>query len=126
MRDAPWKDCTLEDLVDVNPEALSGSTPSNFRFRYIDINFVTPGRIEWQSVPECEFRSAPSRARRIVRPGDTLFCTVRPGLQAHAYADWSERDGFICSTGFAVLRPSRADKRFVFHTVFSDAVVAHV
>src|SRR5450759_4855371 len=100
MSEAPWKDCTLDDLVNMNPEALGGSTPPRFRFRYIDINSVTLGKIDWQSVPEVEFRSAPSRARRIVRPGDTVFCTVRPSLQAPASADWNERDGFICSTGF--------------------------
>lgn len=126
MPDAPWKDCTLDDLVNTNPEALGGSTPPRSRFRYIDINSVTLGKIDWQSVPEVEFRSAPSRARRIVRPGDTMFCTVRPSLQAHAYADWNEPEGFICSTGFAVLHPKQADKRFIFHTVFSEAVASHV
>jgi type I restriction enzyme S subunit len=126
MPDAPWKDCILDDLVETNPEALGGSTPPRSRFRYIDINSVTLGKIDWQSVSEVEFRSAPSRARRIVSPGDTLFCTVRPSLQAHAYADWNQQVGFICSTGFAVLRPKQADERFIFHTIFSEAVASHV
>jgi type I restriction enzyme S subunit len=126
MPETPWKDCKLDDLVNTNPEALGGSTPPRFRFRYIDINSVTLGKIDWQSVTEVEFRFAPSRARRIVRPGDTMFCTVRPSLHAHAYADWKEPEGFICSTGFAVLRPKQADKRFIFHTVFSEAVALHV
>lgn len=126
MPDTPWKNCTLDDLVDTNPEALGGSTPPRSRFRYIDINSVIPGKIDWQSVTDIDFQSAPSRARRIVKPGDTMFCTVRPGLQAHAYADWKEQHGYICSTGFAVLRPKQSDKRFIFHTVFSEAVASHV
>lgn len=126
MSDSPWKHCTLDDLVETNPEALSGSTPPSSRFQYIDINSVTLGKVDWQNVTEVEFKTAPSRARRIVRPGDTIFCTVRPSLQAHAHADWSDRDGYICSTGFAVLRPKQTDKRFIFHTVFSEAVASHV
>jgi type I restriction enzyme, S subunit len=126
MSDAAWKDVTLGDLVEANPETLGSSTPTNWRFRYIDITSVTPGKVNWETVPEYEYRLAPSRARRVVRPGDTLFCTVRPSLQAHANADWTQREGIVCSTGFAVLRPGEADRRFIFHTVFSEAVTSHV
>lgn len=126
MPDTQWVEALLGDLVDVNPESLPASTPPNWSFRYIDITSVTPGVVNWFAAPECRFRSAPSRARRLVRPGDTLFCTVRPSLQAHANADWSTQDGFVCSTGFAVLRPRKLDPRFLFHTVFSETVSEQV
>lgn len=127
MTEAGWKEVAITDLVSINPETLGTTTPFNERFRYIDISAVTPGRVEWANVPELEFRQAPSRARRLVRPGDTLFCTVRPGLQAHAHADWQQQNGFVCSTGFAVLHPRHSkSSRFVFHTVFGDAVVEQV
>ena len=122
MCDMPWKDALLGDLADVNPEALGASPPFRWRFRYIDITSVAHGRVNWLAVPEYEYRSAPSRARRVVRPGDTLFSTVRPGLQAHVCADWDMQEGVICSTGFAVLRPRKLDARFLFHTVFSETV----
>jgi type I restriction enzyme S subunit len=88
----------------VNPEALTSRTEPDFSFRYIDIGSVTKGVINWADVQTIQFHDAPSRARRVVRSGDTLICTVRPLLGSHASADWSTDDAMVCSTGFAVLR----------------------
>jgi type I restriction enzyme S subunit len=126
MSDRAWKCVPLTELVDINPESLSNSTPAGSRFRYIDISSVHSGVIDWQTVLECSFATAPSRARRVVKPNDSLFCTVRPSLQAHAYADWKDQDGYVCSTGFAVLRPSRSDSRFIFHKLFSEELARQV
>jgi type I restriction enzyme S subunit len=118
---------TLESVAEINPESLDTRTPAAFQFRYIDIASVTSGVIDWSSVRTHRFATAPSRARRVVRPRDVLLSTVRPGLQAHAYADWSGQDGYVCSTGFAVLRGGRAIwPRFLYHLVFSDTVTSQV
>lgn len=55
---------------------------------------------------------APSRAQRVLRPGDTIVGTVRPGNKSVALiAD----EGMTGSTGFAVLRPQEKYFRdFVF------------
>src|SRR5947207_356099 len=87
-------------VAKVNPETLGNATPSEFTFRYIDISSVSEGAIDWLAVPRLRFADAPSRARRVVRPGDTLICTVRPLLGSHAFADWSEQESTVCSTGF--------------------------
>lgn len=51
-----------------------------------------------------EVVSAPSRAQWIVEPGDVITSTVRPIRRLTALiAD--EQSGFVCSSGFAVLRP---------------------
>ena len=50
---------------------------------------------------------APSRAQRILRPGDTIVGTVRPGNKSFALIG---DEGMTGSTGFAVLRP--LDKHF--------------
>ncbi len=69
----------------------------------------------------------PSRARRRLRSGDVLLCTVRPGLQAHARIRQEEDASLVGSTGFAVLRPNLAgDSGFVFHQIFSDTVAAQL
>lgn len=55
---------------------------------------------------------APSRAQRILRPGDTIVGTVRPGNKSFALIGG---EGMTGSTGFAVLRPLEKDFRdFVF------------
>jgi len=47
---------------------------------------------------------APSRATWIVKPGDIITTTVRPIRRLSAII-LPEQDGFVCSSGFAVLRP---------------------
>lgn len=118
---------TLDSLCTINPETLGASTPMDFEFRYLDISAVRKGHIDWSATQLWKFADAPSRARRWLRSGDALLCTVRPGLQAHARID---RDGVIPlvgSTGFAVLRPNMpTDSGFIFHQLFSNSVAAQL
>ena len=107
----------------VNPETLTSRTSPEFQFRYIDISSVTKGTIDWNSVETITFRESPSRARRVVRPGDVLICTVRPLLGSHVAATWNERDGYVCSTGFAVIRSKGVLLApFLAQLLFSDQV----
>lgn len=118
-----WLSVQLSDVAAINSETLGLGTPGDYAFRYIDISSVKGGRIDWAGVQRLRFRGAPSRARRIVRPNDVLLCTVRPSLQAHAFADWRAIDGFICSTGFAVVRAQDdLNPRFLFHLLFSSEI----
>lgn len=122
-----WAEEKLGDIVDINPESLGANTEPTFQFEYIDISSVTRGVIDWDEVRTITFATSPSRARRIVRPNDVLLSTVRPGLQAHTFANWQEVDGFVCSTGFAVLRPNgKLNPRYLFHLVFSEIVARQI
>lgn len=57
-------------------------------------------------------RDAPSRAQRVLRPGDTILGTVRPGNGSYALIS---ENGLTGSTGFAVLRPKDAqDEEFAY------------
>jgi type I restriction enzyme S subunit len=119
-----WSKNCLLDVADVNPESLGVGVASSYEFRYIDITSVTMGVIVWSTVTTQRFASAPSRARRIVRPSDVLLCTVRPGLQSHAIADWTHQEGVVCSTGFAVLRSKpQLHARYLFHLLFGPKIV---
>lgn len=92
----------LKHLVDVNQRVLPETTDPEQLIRYIDIGSVATGRLvdEPKQMP---FGEAPSRARRLVRDGDTIVSTVRTYLRAV----WPVRDseGLVVSTGFAVLTP---------------------
>lgn len=110
-------------ICKVNPETLNSATAPDLTFRYIDISSVAKGIIDWESVQSLRFADAPSRARRVVRPGDVLICTVRPLLGSHAAANWSEQEGFVCSTGFAVIRPcEQMNPHFLRHLPFCEQV----
>ena len=116
-----WEAKRFDDIADVDPENLSDSTNLDFRFNYVSLEQVDAGRLLGYS--EMEFRTAPSRARRILRSGDVLMSTVRPNLMGHLlYRD--QVLNAVCSTGFAVLRakPGLSDPRFLFAHLFSHAV----
>lgn len=98
-----WDERPLKFYASSNDESLSSKTPSNYEFNYIDIS--TTGFRKLKKEPVCTtFEEAPSRARRIVREGDTILSTVRTYLKAILYID-NTKDGNVVSTGFAVLRP---------------------
>ncbi|PSO84251.1 MAG: restriction endonuclease subunit S [Cyanobacteria bacterium QS_5_48_63] len=96
-----WKARRIEEIAEVDPENLSERTSPRYRFNYISLEQVERGRLlGWT---EEEFQSAPSRARRLVRPGDILVSTVRPNLKAHLLFS-GDLSAAVCSTGFAVVR----------------------
>lgn len=68
--------------------------------KYVDLANTKWGIIH--STEDFLFSDAPSRARRILKPGDTIVGTVRPGNGSYAFV---AEDDLTGSTGFAVLTP---------------------
>ena len=100
---AHWGVVRLKDHVAMNALVLPEDTDSNYTFDYVDIGAVNTGLLS-SGTETMRFGSSPSRARRIVSPGDTLVSTVRTYLKAVWTPTQFERD-LIASTGFAVLTP---------------------
>lgn len=97
-----WETGSLADFASLNPEAWSrDNRPAEIR--YVDLANTKWGRIEATMVYARD--DAPSRAQRVLRRGDTIIGTVRPGNGSYALIP---QDGFTGSTGFAVLRPLKA------------------
>jgi type I restriction enzyme, S subunit len=120
-----WPRATVDqpEIARVNPETLAKATPPEFMFRYLDISSVSEGTVDWEAVLRLRFADAPSRARRVVRPGDTMISTVRPLLRSHTFADWPEQEPTVCSTGFAVVRCANGlVPRFLKHLPFAEQV----
>ncbi len=90
-------------------------TAANLGFEaklWADLSNTKWGRIE--ALAQHARADAPSRAQRVLRPGDTIVGTVRPGNGSHALVT---EDGLTGSTGFAVLRPRRPQyAQFVYLT----------
>ncbi|MBV5338218.1 MAG: restriction endonuclease subunit S [Deltaproteobacteria bacterium] len=94
-----WKLCTLGDFAELNPESWSASYAPK-QLEYVDLS-----NTKWGIIEATEFHqwtSAPSRARRVLRPNDTIIGTVRPGNGSYSFIS---KNGLTGSTGFAVLRP---------------------
>ena len=94
-----WKVGTLEDVASLNPESWSTRNAPE-EIVYVDLSNTKWGYIE--KVETYPWKAAPSRGRRVLRHGDTIVGTVRPGNGSFSLIG---RDGLTGSTGFAVLRP---------------------
>lgn len=100
-----WDNATLADFAVLNPESWSKKS-SPPEIEYVDLANTKWGTIE--STKRFAWADAPSRAQRILRPGDTIVGTVRPGNGSYSYIS---TEGLTGSTGFAVLRPKDNDSR---------------
>lgn len=112
-----WHVGTIADHCKLNAESWSAKTIPN-QVHYVDLANVKSGIISEVQIFSSE--TAPSRARRILRAGDTIIGTVRPGNRSFALIG----DGDVQltgSTGFAVLSPKRRELReWVFFLATSD------
>ena len=95
-----WCASTLADIARLNPESWSNDNAPD-RILYVDLAKTKWGYID--DIRMYSWANAPSRGRRVLRRGDTIVGTVRPGNGSFALID---RDGLTGSTGFAVLRPT--------------------
>ena len=122
---AHWAVRRLKDWVTINRSVLPETTDPDFVFQYIDIGSVSTGVLT-KKPQRMRFAASPSRARRIVREGDTIISTVRTYLKAVWFAQ-ETHDNLICSTGFAVLTPDeRAVPKFVSYLVQSHPFIEQV
>ena len=97
---AGWRAGTLAEVARLNPESW-GSHNRPDRILYVDLATTKWGYIN--EIQMYSWANAPSRGRRVLRRGDTIVGTVRPGNGSFALID---RDDLTGSTGFAVLRPT--------------------
>lgn len=116
-----WEPGSLADLSELNPETWK-SVNAPQRITYVDLANTKNGAIN--STQDYTFKNAPSRARRVLRPGDTIVGTVRPGNRSFAYI---LVEGLTGSTGFAVLRPKNyAAREFIYLSATRDDSIDHL
>jgi type I restriction enzyme S subunit len=111
----------LSEVALVNQRKVT-PIPAGF-LRYIDISSVSLGNVVWPL--RTPWSDAPSRARRGVLPGDTIWSTVRPGRRSYALilADDPE---IVVSTGFAVLTPFKVGPAFLYEITKRDDFVQYL
>ncbi|SFZ94436.1 type I restriction enzyme, S subunit [Flaviramulus basaltis] len=119
-----WEIKPLKYIVEFNSKTLSENTPLDEEINYIEIGNVssTKGISEYTKYI---FKDAPSRARRIVSNGDVIVSTVRTYLKAIASID-NKFDGFIASTGFAVLTPTSIISTYLAFLVRNEGFIGKI
>ncbi|WP_020200516.1 restriction endonuclease subunit S [Cupriavidus sp. WS] len=120
-----WEVKPLKRWVRLNARTLGEKTSPDFEFRYVDIGSVQTGRLA-KELERIRFEAAPSRARRVLRRGDTIISTVRTYLKAIWYVS-EDADDLIASTGFAVLTPGKSvEPEYLGYVIQSSAFVNRV
>jgi type I restriction enzyme S subunit len=121
-----WTVAPLKSVVNLNPESLGESTDSSLIINYIEIGDVAPPA-GVNGYKPCAFGDSPSRARRLVQPGDVLISTVRTYLKAIGRVPArANEDPWVASTGFAALRPTRVNSRFLELALSSDSFISKI
>jgi type I restriction enzyme S subunit len=76
-----WRSGDLNTLAELNPESWSAKHHPG-RVLYVDLANTKAGQID--DYIDFSFEEAPSRARRVLRCGDVIVGTVRPGNRSFA------------------------------------------
>lgn len=119
-----WEVKLLKYVASINDEVLLESTPPDLELLYVDIGSVD--RVEGITNKESMiFENAPSRARRMVSDGDTIVSTVRTYLRAISPVQNPESN-LVVSTGFAVIRPRKADPEYFSFFLRSSYFIENV
>jgi len=121
VSDSSLAEVSLTGIADVNRRKIAPIPGGNLR--YIDISSVSLGGVEWPNVTSWD--DAPSRARRGISQGDTIWSTVRPNRRSYALIlDNDAR--LVASTGFAVLTPVKVGAAFLYEVTKRDEFVRYL
>lgn len=117
-----WVTVSLSDVTQSVPNVKPHDEPDR-EFGYVDISSICNETFRVMEPKRFKGRDAPSRARRPIQNGDVVFSNVRTYLRNIALIG-DETEAQLCSTGFTVLRPSRAIlPQYLFRFVLSDAFI---
>jgi type I restriction enzyme S subunit len=121
-----WDVVPLKQVVEPTKQTDPRKNPAS-RFRYVDVSGISNEALTITGYADYEGKLAPSRARKLMKSGDTIFATVRPYLRRIARVP-PELDGQICSTAFCVIRCKGdvAEPEFIFQAVTTDSFVGRV
>lgn len=105
--------------------AATEQVEPSHEFFYVDIGSIDRSRKRIVEPQRLSAEDAPSRARKLIRSGDTLVSMTRPNLNAVAIVP-PELDGQIASTGFEVLRTPGIDPRWIGYLVRTEKFVSNM
>lgn len=117
-----WHEEKLKHISTCNDEVLSEDTPDELIIHYVEISDVDSVS-GINNHTDYTFANAPSRARRIARKNDVIISTVRTYLKAIATV---KEDDLIVSTGFAVIRPTKVNQKYLAYSLLNDDFLGEV
>ena len=104
-----FKHKNLDSVIDFSNETWNQNDFFENEFPYIEIGEIDITSGDIKNITYYKKSNAPSRAKMIVREDDIIVSTTRPYRGAITLID-KAKDGFIASTGFAVLRKTKINQ----------------
>lgn len=117
-------DLHLSDVAELVDERADPRRWGATQFNYIEISDIDSQTCIVYS-NSVEIGATPSRARKLVRAGDVLVSTVRPERGIVGVVS-SHQDSSVCTTGLAVLRPTKIDPFVLAFLLKTDFVIAQL
>jgi type I restriction enzyme S subunit len=117
-----WRVGKLGDACAINARSVGRDYPFE-EIEYVDISSVTIGRLE--SCSRYARADAPSRARRLVCNGDTIWSCVRPNRRSYMFI-CDPVPNLVVSTGFSVISPKTVTPCYVHSWVTTDEFVDYL
>lgn len=117
-----WIETTIGEVCLKSDHWIPHAQPRG-DFFYIDVSAVSNDTFVIKSPQLVNSKTAPGRARKIIRAGDVLYATIRPTLRRIALVP-PKYDNHIASTAFCVVRADRekAVPAFLYFLLLSDAL----
>lgn len=115
-----WEVKKVKSICNIDANSLSSKTSPDYEFDYISLSDVDNDSFEVIKSHQL-FKTAPSRARRIVKRNDVVISTVRPNLQGF-FMIKNDVEDLIVSTGFSVLSPIKCNPYYLLAYFFSEAI----
>ncbi|KUG25515.1 type i restriction-modification system, specificity subunit s [hydrocarbon metagenome] len=112
----------LGELIEFSSESWNQEDYFDDLFPYIEISEIDIETGCIKNISTLLKSEAPSRAKKIVRENDIIVSTTRPSRGAISLID-SSKDGFIASTGFAVLRDFKIEgilRKYFFYILRNE------
>ena len=113
-----WSEKPLKAAAQINPK--NNGLPETFV--YIDLGSVNAGELKAKT--RISRIGAPSRAQRLVEPGDIIYQVVRPYQRNNLLCEFDDED-YVASTGYAQLR-ANGSNRFLYQCIHTDSFVGRV
>ncbi|HAY34048.1 MAG TPA: restriction endonuclease subunit S, partial [Bacteroidetes bacterium] len=119
-----WNRINIGEIAELNIKSIDKS----FLFdtiEYLDTGSITNGKIDsFQILP---IKEAPSRAKRLVKPNDIIYSTVRP-IQKHYGYIKTCKPNTVVSTGFVVISPNNkyVSSKFLYYYLTTEEVVNYL
>ena len=108
----------LGDLVLINQSSITNGF-SYKEIEYIDTSAVTKNHFENPKL--LNINEAPSRAKRLLKDGDTILSTVRPNLCHYGFIK-DPKPNTVASTGFVVLTPKNINPFYLYSYLTQDSI----